>query len=252
MKLKLGGCWKNSIDKVNCIGWGFPIKARAKGILLKLLTGKEKWLGPPHSAFSFSIPILSPVFRRYKSQGAYKLFTSASRQSTHSYCKQNKIGWVPTTQCLGQCTVLTHFHDFIQLLISTWPWLWGSQSLSLSLSLLSLVFLSYHLTAFLSLPTPSCPVYLATFSTALFNVLSSALAPHQKIISWIQSERHQDAPHYSILYRISPTPTYSKTKPMISTKLTFFTQPLIQETHVKHLLESQQYPRVISGICPVY
>ena len=134
MKLKLGGCWKNSIDKVNCIGWGFPIKARAKGILLKLLTGKEKWLGPPHSAFSFSIPILSPVFRRYKSQGAYKLFTSASRQSTHSYCKQNKIGWVPTTQCLGQCTVLTHFHDFIQLLISTWPWLWGSQSLSLSLS----------------------------------------------------------------------------------------------------------------------
>lgn len=139
----------------------------------------------------------------------------------------------------------THFHDFIKLLISTWSWLQGSWSVFF----LFFFFLSpsHHI-----LYHPSCPVYLATFSTALCNVLSSAMGPHQKTrTGWIPSVRAPGWPAHSPMpHRISLTPIYSKTKPMISTKLILFTQPLIQEIHVKHLPERQLYPWVTSGICP--
>lgn len=215
-------CYGKSTDKTIWMGWGLPIKARAKRSLLQL-TGRETWLGPPCSTFfstSYSFPLLS--WGGCKSQVSKLNFRNPLQRSTNIHesreqCEQNPPNTDPVP---GSRQLFLTLFTFAQLLLTLTM---GIPALSLSLFLFfSLLLSSHHLTAFPS-PTPSCHVYFAIFSAALSNLISPALAHHQTIaISWYMQKgcptslnSMQNPPSQHVL-RLTP---FFSTKPIFFFKL---------------------------------
>lgn len=179
------------------MGWGLPIKARAKRSLLKL-TGGETWLGPPCSTFSFSTSYSKLNFRN-PLQWSTNIHESIILQTL--------------AMSLAVDSSSSHSWPLYSFL---WPWLWAFWFCLYLCPSSSLCF--FPLTISLHRQLLPCLFCYIFNSFIQFDIFS--LGPSPKYSNkMICAER---VPHMPQFYAEAPIPTHAKTNSVFSPKPIFF------------------------------